>query len=71
MATVELDNLVKDYGDVRAIQGVSLTIDDGEFCVFVGPSGCGKSTLLSGSTSSARPSAGWPWCSRPTRSIRT
>ena len=46
MATVELDNLVKDYGDVRAIQGVSLTIEDGEFCVFVGPSGCGKSTLL-------------------------
>ena len=46
MATVELDNLVKDYGDVRAIQGVSLKIEDGEFCVFVGPSGCGKSTLL-------------------------
>lgn len=46
MAVLELENLVKDYGDVRAIHGVSLRIEDGEFCVFVGPSGCGKSTLL-------------------------
>jgi multiple sugar transport system ATP-binding protein len=46
MAVLELDNLVKDYAGVRAIHGVSLRIEDGEFCVFVGPSGCGKSTLL-------------------------
>lgn len=46
MASVELKSLVKDYGAVRAIQGVDLEIDDGEFVVFIGPSGCGKSTLL-------------------------
>ncbi|MBX3578792.1 MAG: sn-glycerol-3-phosphate ABC transporter ATP-binding protein UgpC [Rhizobiaceae bacterium] len=46
MAVVELDNVVKDYGATRAVHGVSLTIENGEFCVFVGPSGCGKSTLL-------------------------
>ncbi len=46
MARVELRGLVKDYGDVRAIHGVDLSVEDGAFCVFVGPSGCGKSTLL-------------------------
>ena len=47
MATaVELQNVVKSYGNLQVIHGVNLTIDPGEFTVFVGPSGCGKSTLL-------------------------
>ena len=46
MAEVELRGIVKNYGAVRVIHGVDLTIEDGTFCVFVGPSGCGKSTLL-------------------------
>ena len=46
MAQVVLKGLRKRYGPVEVIKGVDLTIDDGEFCVFVGPSGCGKSTLL-------------------------
>ncbi|WP_179378821.1 ABC transporter ATP-binding protein [Jannaschia marina] len=46
MAGVELTEVVKRYGDVQVMHGVDLTIEEGEFCVFVGPSGCGKSTLL-------------------------
>ncbi len=46
MATIELRDVQKRYGDVDVIRGVNLRIEDGEFCVFVGPSGCGKSTLL-------------------------
>ena len=46
MTGVTLNSVVKKYGDTQVIHGVSLDIDDGEFCVFVGPSGCGKSTLL-------------------------
>ena len=46
MASIELDGVVKDYGDIRAIHGVELFISEGEFVAFVGPSGCGKSTLL-------------------------
>ena len=47
MASVTLDAVRKVYGGaVEAVRGVSLTIDDGSFCVLVGPSGCGKSTLL-------------------------
>ena len=46
MATVELQEIGKAYGDVEVIHGIDLGIADGEFCVFVGPSGCGKSTLL-------------------------
>jgi multiple sugar transport system ATP-binding protein len=47
MAGIELQTVVKTFPNgVRAVDGVDLTIRDGEFLVLVGPSGCGKTTLL-------------------------
>jgi|CZKT01.1.fsa_nt_gi multiple sugar transport system ATP-binding protein len=47
MAQIVLDQVDKMYaGGVKAVNGLSLEIPDGEFMVFVGPSGCGKTTAL-------------------------
>ena len=46
MARIELQGLGKSFGEHQVIPGIDLTIEDGEFMVFVGPSGCGKSTML-------------------------
>ena len=46
MAYLQLQGIEKFFGEHHAIKGIDLTIEQGEFMVFVGPSGCGKSTLL-------------------------
>src|SRR4051794_3984777 len=47
MAKIVLDKVDKIYaGGTKAVNGLTLEINDGEFMVFVGPSGCGKSTAL-------------------------
>lgn len=46
MGRIVLENVTKSFGETQVIPPLNLTIEDGEFAVFVGPSGCGKSTLL-------------------------
>ena len=46
MAEVKIEGVKKYFGDVKALNGIDLTIEDGKFVVLLGPSGCGKTTLL-------------------------
>jgi len=46
MSSIELKAVEKWFGNLQVIKGVNLSIEEGEFIIFVGPSGCGKSTLL-------------------------
>ena len=46
MSLIELKNVSKYWGDVRAVEKLNINIEEGEFVVLLGPSGCGKSTTL-------------------------
>jgi multiple sugar transport system ATP-binding protein len=46
MAKVTIENVKKYFGNVKALDGIDLTIEEGSFVVLLGPSGCGKTTLM-------------------------
>lgn len=46
MSELEVQDLHKSFGDVRAVDGINLTIEAGELLALLGPSGCGKTTTL-------------------------
>jgi ABC-2 type transport system ATP-binding protein len=58
MTAIELDGLRKEYQDVVALDGVDLTVEDGEVFGFLGPNGAGKSTTINILLDFVRPTAG-------------
>jgi len=57
-ARIDIDNLTVRYGDVVAVDGVSLSIGQGEHVTLLGPSGCGKTTTLRAIAGLEEPSGG-------------
>jgi len=61
MARLHLDGICKHYGDLRAVDDVTLEVADGEFVVLLGPSGCGKTTTLRVVAGLVEPTSGTVW----------
>jgi polar amino acid transport system ATP-binding protein len=58
---IEIKNLVKEFGPLRAVDGVSLNVDVGQVVVIIGPSGSGKSTVLRCINHLETPTSGEIW----------
>lgn len=58
MSAITIENLTKDYGSVRALNAVSLSIHEGEIFGLLGPNGAGKTTLIKIITTLLKPSGG-------------
>ena len=58
LSAIEVTDLVKTYGDVEAVRGVSLAVPRGEVFGFLGPNGAGKSTTINMLCTLTRPTSG-------------
>ena len=58
MKLLKVENVVKKFGGLRALDGVSLELDSGEFLAVVGPNGSGKTTLINVISCFVKPDAG-------------
>src|SRR5205814_5893517 len=57
-AVIEVKGLVKKYGELEAVRGIDLTVEQGEVFGFLGPNGAGKTTTISVLCTLLRPTAG-------------
>jgi ABC-2 type transport system ATP-binding protein len=55
---IHVENLVKTFGEVKAVDGVSFDVAKGEIFAFLGPNGAGKTTTIQMLTTLQRPTAG-------------
>src|ERR671919_70960 len=58
MALLEIRHLVKDFGGVRAIDGLDLDVEEGQILSVIGPNGAGKTTLFNAITGMIPPESG-------------
>jgi ABC-2 type transport system ATP-binding protein len=61
MPAIQIEGLVKTFGEVRALDGLSLTVEAGSVFGFLGPNGAGKTTTIRILTGLARATAGQAW----------
>ena len=61
MTAIRIENLTKTFGAVRALDGLSLTVEEGEIFGFLGPNGAGKTTTIRLLSGLAHPTAGQAW----------
>jgi ABC-2 type transport system ATP-binding protein len=59
MKAIEVHDLTRDYNGLRAVDGISFTVDRGEIFGFLGPNGAGKTTTIKILTGQLRPTLGW------------
>src|SRR4029453_3233834 len=55
---IQVENLVKTYGEVKAVGGISFTVAAGEIFAFLGPNGAGKTTTIQMLTTLVTPTSG-------------